>query len=67
MSVVKIIEIISQGKTIEAALQTAVTEAAKTLYNIKQINVDHISAIVENNKITEFRVTAKISFVVDEK
>lgn len=67
MSVVKVIEIISQGKTIEAALQTAVAEAAKTLHNIKQINVEHVSGIVEKNKITEFRVTTKISFVVDEK
>lgn len=67
MSVVKVIEVISQGKTVEAALQTAVTEAAKSLHNIKQINVEHVSGIVENNKITEFRVNSKISFVVDEK
>jgi flavin-binding protein dodecin len=67
MSIVKVIEIISQGKTVEAALQTAVNEAAKTLHNIKQINVEHVSGIVENNKIVEFRVNAKISFVVDEK
>ena len=67
MSVVKVIEIISQGKTVEAALQAAVTEAAKTLHNIKQINVEHVSGIVENNKIIEFRVNTKISFVIDEK
>jgi flavin-binding protein dodecin len=67
MSIVKVIEVISQGKTVEAALQSAVNDAAKTLHNIKQINVDHISGIVENNKIVEFRVNAKISFVVDQK
>ena len=67
MSVVKVIEVISQGKTVEAALQSAVTEASKTLHNIKQINVEHIAGIVENNKVVEFRVNAKISFLVDEK
>lgn len=67
MSVVKVIEIISQGKTIEQALQVAVTEAAKTLHNIKQVNIEHVSGIVEKNKIVEFRVNSKISFVVDEK
>lgn len=67
MSVVKVIEVISQGKSVESALQVAVTEAAKTLHGIKQINVEHVSGIVENNKIVEYRVNSKISFVVDEK
>lgn len=67
MSVVKIIEVISQGKSIEEALQSAIHEASKTLHNIKQINVEHVSGIVENNKIVEFRINAKISFVVDQK
>lgn len=67
MSVVKVIEIISQGKSIEQALQVAVNEASKTLHNIKQINVEHVAGIIENNKIVEFRVNSKLSFVVDEK
>ncbi len=64
MSVVKVIEVISEGNSIEAAIKSALDEAAKTLEHIKQVNVDHIEAIVENNKITKFRVHAKISFVV---
>jgi dodecin len=67
MSVVKVIEVISEGKSIEDALQVAVSQAAKTIHNIKQINVEHVSGIIENNKIVEFRVNAKISFVVDQK
>ena len=67
MSVVKVIEVISEGKSIEAALQSAINEAAKTIHNIKQINVEHVSGIVENNKVVEFRVNSKISFVVDSK
>lgn len=67
MSVVKVIEVISEGKSIEDALQSAITEASKTLHNIKQINVEHISGIVENNKIVTFRVNTKVSFMVDQR
>lgn len=64
MSVVKVIEVISEGESIEAAMRSAVAEAAKTLEGIRQINVDHIEAHVDANKITKFRVCSKISFVV---
>lgn len=65
MSIAKVIEVISEGKTIEEAIQSAITEAAKTLHNVKQLNVQHIEALVENNKVTRYRVNAKISFVLD--
>lgn len=64
MSIVKIIEVISEGNTIDDAVKSALTEAAKTVEGIKQVNVDHIEAKVENNKVTKFRVGCKISFVV---
>lgn len=64
MSIVKIIEVISEGDSIDAAIKAAVAEAAETIQGIKQINVDHIEAKVEGNKITKFRVVSKISFVV---
>lgn len=65
MSIAKIIEVISEGKTVDDAIQSALKEASKTIANIRQINVDHIEAIVEKNKIVKIRVHAKISFVVD--
>jgi dodecin len=64
MSIVKVIEVISEGKTIDDALRAGVEEASKTVENIKQINVDHIEGHVENNKIVKIRVCSKISFVV---
>jgi dodecin len=67
MSVVKVIELISEGKTIEAAVQAAVDEASKTLHNIKQVNVEHIGAVIEKNKVTQYRINSKVSFVIDEK
>lgn len=64
MSIVKIIEVISEGNSIDEAIKAAVVEASKTIEGIKQVNVDHIEARVENNKVTKFRVGSKVSFVV---
>lgn len=64
MSIVKVIEVISEGSSIEEALKSAVEDAAKTVKLIKQANVEHIECIVENDKITKFRVNSKISFIV---
>jgi flavin-binding protein dodecin len=65
MAVVKIIEVISEGKSIEAAMEAAVTEVTKTVQHVNQINVVHIEGVVEKNKITKYRVNANLSFVVD--
>lgn len=64
MSIVKVIEVISEGKTVDEAINSAVTEAARTIEGIKQVNVDHIEGLVEQNKITKFRIHAKVSFIV---
>ncbi len=67
MSVVKIIEIVCEGKSIEEAMNAGIKEASKTIKNIKQIDVKWIHANVEKNKISKFRVNAKISFVIEHK
>jgi flavin-binding protein dodecin len=67
MSVVKVIELIAESdQSWEAAAQAAVTHAGKTIRNIKSLYVQDFQAKVDNNKITQYRVTAKITFVVDE-
>lgn len=65
MSIVKVIEVLCEGKTIEDAMNAGVKEAAKTIKNIKQIDVKWIHGHVEHDKITTFRVNAKISFVIE--
>lgn len=67
MAVVKILEIISEGASVEEAVKSAVDEAAKTVHNILQINVEHITAIVENNKVKKFRVNSKLSFLLNDR
>jgi flavin-binding protein dodecin len=66
MSVVKVIEVMANSReSWEDAAQNAVAEASETLSNIKSVYIKDHSAIVENNKIVEFRITAKVSFEID--
>ena len=67
MSVVKVIEIMS-GSPIswEDAAKEAVKQASKSLHNIKSVYIKDHSAVVQNNQITEYRITAKLSFQLDQ-
>ena len=66
MAVIKIIELIggSPNSWSEAA-QNAVTEAAKTIKNIKGVHVKRCTAKIQNNKIIEYNADVKISFIVE--
>jgi len=64
--VVKVIEVLAQSdKSWEDAAQSAVTEASKSIRNIKSIYIKEKSAKVTDNKISRYRITAKISFVIE--
>ena len=65
MSVVKVIEIHSEGSTIEKAAEAALHEAAKSVNGINNLYLQDFQAIVANNKIVKYRVNAKISFIVE--
>ena len=68
MTVVKVIELIGSSTTSwEDAVKTALSEAALTVQNIKEIYVKNIKAKVEDNQIVEYRATVRISFVVERK
>ena len=54
----------SSGKSWEDAAQNIVSEAGKTVNNIRSIYLENISAKVENNIITEYRIDGKVSFEV---
>jgi flavin-binding protein dodecin len=65
MSVLKVLEILSSSdKSWEDAAQNAVTEASKTVREIKSVNVKNLSATVKNGKILEYRLNSKITFEV---
>ncbi len=65
MAVLKVIELLSSSpKSWEDAAREAVKTAAKTVKAIRSVYVQDMSAVVNENKITEFRVNVKITFEV---
>jgi dodecin len=67
MSVAKVIELLAEGETIEAAVENAVSEAVKTLHNVKHVYVKDIQGLVEDNRVARYRINAKVTFVVDSR
>lgn len=66
MSIAKVIEILAEGETIEEAFENAVAEASETVDQIKEVWVDDVEAMVEDNKIKFYRINAKVTFVVNK-
>jgi flavin-binding protein dodecin len=66
MPIAKVIEVLAEGDSIESAVQSAVTEASKTVRGIRHVYINEMQAMVENNKVTQYRVNAKVTFVVGE-
>ena len=66
MSMVKVVEVIAESKeSWDAAAENAVKEASKSVRNIKSLYVQEMQAVVEDGKITRYRMNAKISFLID--
>ncbi len=64
-SIAKVIEVIAESeKSWDDAVKNAVTEASKTIENITEIWVGSMKAVVENKKVTKYRITAKVTFVL---
>ena len=62
----KVIEVLAESnKSWEDAATNAVTRASKTLNGIKSIYIKDFEAKVENNKIVQYRINAKISFMLE--
>jgi flavin-binding protein dodecin len=64
-SIAKVIEVIAESdKSWDDAVKNALAEAARTVDDIKEIWVSGMKAIVENNEVVRYRITAKITFVL---
>jgi flavin-binding protein dodecin len=67
MAIMKVIEVLAQSPDgWEAAAREALAHASSTVRNIKSIYVQDMMAIVEDSKIVQYRVNAKITFKVEE-
>jgi dodecin len=66
MAIVKVIEVIAgSNKSFDDAVRVALTEAKRTVKNIRSIYVQEMKANVENGEITSYGVNAKISFEIE--
>lgn len=64
--IIKVIELLSESPTSwEEATKNVVTEASKTLRNIRSVYVKEFTAAVENDKVTSYRINAKITFEME--
>ena len=67
MTMLKVVEVLAQSnKSWEYAAQNAVDQAGKTVRGIKSIYIKELEATVENGKISQFRINAKISFTLEK-
>lgn len=67
MSVARITEVISSSpKSFEDAVQLGVTRANKTLKNIKGAWVKDQKVVVEDGKVTSYRVVMKVTFILND-
>jgi dodecin len=67
MSVARITEIsATSSKSFEDAVQQGIQRATATLRNVRSAWIKEQEVKVENNRITEYRVTMKITFVLED-
>ena len=65
-NVLKVIEVLAESpKSWEDAANEALKKASKTLKNIRSIYIKEFEVKVDRNKITQYRVNAKITFLLD--
>jgi flavin-binding protein dodecin len=64
--VVKVIELLSESsKSWEDAAQNAISEASKTLRNIRSVYVKEMTAEVQGGKITSYRLNSKVTLELE--
>jgi flavin-binding protein dodecin len=65
MSVAKVLEVLAEGDTIEAAIDAAVEEVGESVRNVRSVYADSIQAVVEDGAVARYRVNCKVTFVVE--
>lgn len=67
MAVARVTEITaSSSKSFEDAIQSGLSRAAKTLRGITGLEVLTLKAKVSKSKIEEYRVTLKVTFILED-
>jgi dodecin len=67
MSVVKFVELSGRSSEgFEDAVRQTVERASSTIRNIKSVWVKEFEGVVENNRVTQFQVIVKVSFLLED-
>jgi dodecin len=67
MAVVKVVELLAESQEgWEDAARQAVAEATESIRGVRSVYISEFQAIVENDKVSAFRVNAKVSFVLEK-
>lgn len=62
----KVIEVLAESETSwEDAANQAIANASRSVRGIKSIYIENFEAKVEDNRITRYRINAKISFMLE--
>ena len=66
MAVVDVVELLGESEQgWEDATRQVVAEATKTLRGVTSVWIKEFQATVENDRVKNFRLTAKVSFVME--
>jgi dodecin len=66
MSVARTTELTAQSaSSFEDAIKEGLERATKTIRNIKQAWIKEQEVVIENDKVSAFRVTMKVTFVLE--
>jgi hypothetical protein len=67
MSVAKVVEITSDSnESFEHAIRTGIERAERSLNNVRGAWISEQKVVVEDGSITRYRVTMRVSFVLDD-
>ncbi len=67
MTVMKSEQILAEStKSFEDAIDIAVARFSRTVRGLKSANVNNLSTVIENGKVTAYRVNLQMTFEVDD-
>jgi hypothetical protein len=67
MAIAKVIEVSASSTTgFEDAVRDGITRAAKSVHNMRKAWVNEQSIIIRDDKIAEWHVNLRITFVLDD-
>lgn len=65
-NVLKVIEVLAESpKSWEDAVTVAVMKASESVHGIRSVYIKEFEAQVDNNKVVNYRINAKVTFQVD--